>query len=91
MTIEKHNKKAAKASSTNDPKGSDLKTLLNETEVANLLNLTPSCLQGWRCKGGGPKFIRISRRCIRYRREDLLQWIGERECTSTSNPLKGAV
>ncbi len=91
MTIEKHNKKAAKASSTDHPKGSDHEQLLTETEAANLLNLTTRALQAWRCRGEGPKFIRISRRCIRYRREDLLQWIGERECTSTSNPLKGVV
>ncbi len=85
------NKKTAETTSTINAQGSDPEQLLIEMEAAKLLKLTPRCLQAWRCKGGGPKFIRISRRCIRYRRVDLLQWIGERECTSTSNPLKGVV
>ena len=91
MEFENKNKKAAKASSTNRTQGSDPDALLKETEAARMLNLTTRALQAWRCRGGGPKFIRISRRCIRYRRADLLQWIDERECASTSAPIKGVV
>ena len=60
--------------------------LLTEVEVAHLLQLKPRALQAWRVRGGGPAFIRISGRAIRYRRSDLEQWILEHRRESTSDP-----
>ena len=48
--------------------------LENEDVAAGFLNVTRRTMQSWRQKGGGPKFIRLSARCIRYRRTDLKQW-----------------
>ena len=59
-------------------------TLLRQEEAAQILGLTPRALEAWRHRGGGPTFIKISGRCIRYRQSDLLKWIAERERTSTS-------
>ena len=58
--------------------------LLRETEAARFLGFTPRALQAWRCRGGGPKYVRISRRAIRYRRGDLVAWIEERVRSTTS-------
>lgn len=60
--------------------------LLDERQAATLLQLTPRTLQAWRYQGGGPSFVRISARCIRYRPEDLRRWAAERLCANTSAP-----
>lgn len=39
--------------------------LLTDDQVAAILGVKPHTLAVWRCKGIGPKFIRIGRR-IRY-------------------------
>ena len=59
--------------------------LLNEHEVAEFLGYTVRALQNWRVRGGGPKFIRVSKRSIRYRRRDLIVWCEERLRSSTSD------
>ncbi len=52
----------------------DPDALLIETQAAQLLNLTPRALQSWRARDCGPPYIRISSRCIRYRRKDVVAW-----------------
>ena len=59
--------------------------LLTESEAARILGFSIRTLQGWRYRGGGPRFVRVSRGCIRYRREDLEAWIEERLRWSTSD------
>ncbi len=49
--------------------------LLTEMEVARMLSLSPRTLQGYRYRGGGPAFVRIGARAIRYRTSDLLRWM----------------
>jgi predicted DNA-binding transcriptional regulator AlpA len=60
--------------------------LINENIAADLLGLSPRTLQNWRVRGGGPLFIRISNRSIRYRPSDIQDWIQERVRRSTSDP-----
>lgn len=43
---------------------------LTTKESAELLNLRPSTLEAWRCRGGGPRYVRMGS-AIRYRMEDL--------------------
>ena len=52
-----------------------LDQLLNEGEVAQMIGFTIRALQNWRVRGGGPQFVKISRRSVRYRRQDVLEWI----------------
>jgi predicted DNA-binding transcriptional regulator AlpA len=59
--------------------------LLTETEAAKILGFSVRTLQGWRYRGGGPRFVRISRTCVRYRRQDLEAWIEECLRVSTSD------
>lgn len=58
--------------------------LLREPEAAAFLGFTPRALQAWRQRGGGPPFVRVSSRAIRYRRDDLIGWAESRLRTSTS-------
>lgn len=57
--------------------------LLDERAAAAALGMTPRAMQEWRRSGGGPQYVRISSRCIRYRPEDLSVWAAERLCTDT--------
>ena len=59
--------------------------LVDEGQAAAALGITPRTLQMWRHKGGGPVFVRISSRCIRYRMADLESFAAERVRTSTSD------
>lgn len=62
----------------------DPDALLREDEAARLLGVQPRSLQKWRSVGGGPVFVAISSRCIRYRRADLLRFAEDRLKTSTA-------
>ncbi len=64
--------------------------LIDEKAAAEFLDLTDRTLQAYRHRGGGPRYIRLSSRCLRYRRVDLREWAEARMRTSTSDPGKGA-
>ena len=59
--------------------------LLTQEEAAQLLSVKSRTLEGWRMRGGGPKFVRLSARCVRYRPSDLQAWVQERIAASTSD------
>ena len=63
--------------------------LLNERMAADFLGVTTRTMQLMRQRGGGARFVRISARCIRYRRADLKAWADERLRTSTADPGPG--
>ena len=63
--------------------------LLTQTEAANLLNIEPRTLESWRQHRTGPRYIRYSRRCVRYRLRDLSAWISEQAVeTASQNPMR---
>lgn len=61
--------------------------LLTETEAAKRLGFSPRTLQAWRFKGCGPRFLRISSRCVRYRESELDEWLASRLRRSTSDQV----
>lgn len=71
--------KAKTISITHDPDA-----LLSEEGAARFLNVSTRFLQKHRTTGDGPNFVKISSRCIRYRRSDLVSWSGALVRTSTS-------
>jgi hypothetical protein len=58
-------------------------SLLNQREAANYLRLSERTLERMRLLGTGPRYVKASR-LIRYRDEDLENWIAARTRTSTS-------
>ncbi len=58
--------------------------LLDQAGAAEILGLSPRTLESWRVTGTGPRFVRLGRRAIRYRRAELERWISEQEVNSTS-------
>ena len=59
--------------------------LLTETDAAKHLGFSPRTLQSWRLRGCGPRFVRVSARCIRYRRSELDSWVTSSLRSSTSD------
>ena len=60
--------------------------LIGESEAASFLGLVSGTLANKRQDGSGPRFIRISARCVKYRRCDLQEWCNDRLRSSTSDP-----
>lgn len=64
----------------------DRDALLHQAEVAYLTAQSERTLEAYRLKGGGPSFVVIGKRGIRYRRGDVLDWIEARRRQSTGKP-----
>jgi predicted DNA-binding transcriptional regulator AlpA len=60
--------------------------LLKETQVAKLLEVSHRTLQSWRVEGKGPPYRELSKRCIRYDRDEVMRWLTTRRRRSTSDP-----
>ena len=52
--------------------------LMTPAEAASFLSITPKVLERWRGIGEGPSFVRLSRKSIRYRREDVEEFVTQR-------------
>ena len=64
--------------------------LIDEKAAGDFLGLTARTMQAMRQRGGGPRYVLISARCVRYRRADLRAWADARVRTSTSDPGQAA-
>lgn len=62
-----------------------LDELINEDQAAKALAVTKRALRNWRVRGGGPKYVKVSSRCVRYRRGDLIDWTEARIREHTSD------
>ncbi len=59
--------------------------LLFTAEAAYLLGLSPRTLEALRLRGGGPPFVAVTPKAVRYRPRDIENWIVERRRVSTSD------
>lgn len=57
-------------------------TFLNTTEAAQFLKVSPRTIEKWRITGEGPEFLRLGRRRVVYRPEDLESWAETGRCRS---------
>lgn len=62
-----------------------LPPFLREKAAAQYLCVSLQMLRKQRVSGSGPKFARLGRKLILYRREDLDAFVAERLVTSTSS------
>jgi excisionase family DNA binding protein len=63
---------------------------LTTPEAAALLGLSHRTLETMRTRGGGPRFVKPgNRKCIRYRRDDLIAWAAGSAFASTSEYAAG--
>ena len=63
-----------------------LDELIDEKAAARFLKVSVRTVQGWRIKGIGPRFVRLSARAIRYTRRGLIAHSESKLVTSTSDP-----
>jgi predicted DNA-binding transcriptional regulator AlpA len=61
-----------------------LDRLINETQAAEMFGYSVSALQNWRVRGNGPRFVKPSKRNIRYRIRDLIAWVDKNTAAHTS-------
>ncbi|MBM3740407.1 MAG: helix-turn-helix domain-containing protein [Acidobacteria bacterium] len=47
---------------------------INEKQVAEMLGISVRSLQGWRCRGRGPRFYRLGGDSVRYRADEVQAW-----------------
>jgi predicted DNA-binding transcriptional regulator AlpA len=52
--------------------------IVSEKEAGRFIGLVGHTLRKWRQLRIGPPYIKISARCVRYRRADLLRWLESR-------------
>jgi excisionase family DNA binding protein len=58
---------------------------MTEKRAAKLVGFSPRTLQKWRIEGRGPRFVKCGR-SVRYRWQDLQEWMQENLRRSTSDP-----
>lgn len=63
--------------------------LLTETEVAELMKISPRTLQHWRVAGGGPAYMKFGHN-VRYSRETIEAWMRQRTLRHTADTPPGA-
>lgn len=78
-TSEMADSRAAQQSS-----GPGSREVFNTYEAADFLRVSPALLELLRVQGGGPRFVKLSRRVL-YRRGALDDWLKERERSSTAD------
>lgn len=57
---------------------------IDEKRAAIYLGISPRTLQGYRVKGGGPEFVKISHKVVRYKIADLIKWTQNKKRKNTS-------
>jgi predicted DNA-binding transcriptional regulator AlpA len=63
---------------------------LSTKEVAAWLGVSVQFLEIGRTRGYGPRFVRVTKRLVRYRVGDVLDWLKARTHACTSEYAKGA-
>lgn len=48
--------------------------MLDQNEVAALLKVSPKTMEYWRCRGGGPRYLKVGR-LARYLEADVKDFI----------------
>jgi len=69
---------------------------LTTAQAAAVVGLRKNTLEKFRCFGGGPPYVKIGKKSVRYRRMDLESWLETQLVSSTSEyptsyRLRGAV
>lgn len=58
-------------------------TFLDSNAAADYLGLKRTTLEAWRCRGGGPRFVKMGR-LVKYRTADLDAFIETRVRSNTT-------
>jgi hypothetical protein len=64
-----------------------LSPALTTEQAAAYTGLAVATLEGLRSRGGGANFVRYGRKAVRYRLNDLDEWMAARTVSSTSEQV----
>jgi len=70
------------------PQAIDSHRQVDSDIAASFLGISRRQLERWRMTGEGPRFVRMGRKCVRYRIKDLMSF---QESHLASNTIGGAV
>jgi len=62
---------------------------IDTAEASRIVGFSPSTLDTWRCRGGGPPFLKLRRRTVRYQRRALFEWLAQRQVVATRDEPNG--
>ena len=64
--------------------------LMTPDEMCRYLNIADSTGRNWRLRAYGPEHVRVSPRCLRFRKGTVDAWLAARSFRSTSETIKDA-
>lgn len=67
-----------------------MERLLTTDEASRLLGYSPHTLQFWRSHGGGPAYIKVNGKLVRYRKSDLEGWINRFDAYRSTSQYRPA-
>lgn len=68
-----------------------MQALMTPQQAADHLALSPRTLEAWRIKGGGPRYVRLTAKAVRYAPADLAAWAEARTVANTAQAITAAV
>jgi phage terminase Nu1 subunit (DNA packaging protein) len=71
------------------PEAAWLEQAVTTGEASRMTGVAVATLETWRSRGGGPPFLKLGRRNVRYQRRVLLAWMAEHERRNTADQGPG--
>lgn len=57
---------------------------IRPSAAAERYSISPSTLAQWRCRGDGPRFVKLSPTVVVYDVDEFDRWVAERSVSSTT-------
>ena len=88
LTIEAHPNSSRRYLNSGSTEAGPMTKLLKTDEVAEMTGLSPETLAQWRWLRKEIPFVRLGKKCVRYRQSDIDAWLAKRlvSVTSGENP-----
>ena len=64
----------------------DFEDLMTTDDYTRFVGISRVTAERQRMRGDGPPFLKLSKRCVRYRRSDVAAWLEASVRSSTSDP-----
>jgi excisionase family DNA binding protein len=90
LTIENHSNSSPRGQDSGAVQAAPPTKLLTTDDVARLTGLSPETLAQWRWLKKEIPFVRLGKKCVRYRQSDIDAWVEKRlvSVTSGQNPKR---
>jgi predicted DNA-binding transcriptional regulator AlpA len=62
----------------------NIMNLIDQAAAAEYLGVAPKTMAQWRFRGDGPKYVKLSPKCVRYRKSDLEDYTEQRTVAHTT-------